>query len=143
MLISYLSVWSTNYCKPLISQESRTTIGWQDASQVHCSYPLKSEAFMRASETTRISIDSSLILASINQPVTSDDIRHYAEATALLDRISDGGVLPPGSEIALYECFCLAEVKDRTMTSQAFCSMFRCFPDWPLSGTTNEERRST
>lgn len=77
-----------------------------------------------------ILIDTNIVLASIRQPVTAQDTKHHNRATQLLGEISLGDTRAIISEIVVHECFYVLVMRDKSITTQEFCSLFRRFLAW-------------
>jgi predicted nucleic acid-binding protein len=77
-----------------------------------------------------ILIDTNVVLASIRQPVTPQDAKHHDRATALLGQISTGDTQAIISEIVLHECFYVLVMRDKSISTNEFCSLFRRLLAW-------------
>lgn len=77
-----------------------------------------------------ILIDTNVVLASIRQPVTSQDAVHHQRATDLLGDISTGTTQAIISEIVLHECYYVLVMRDTSIGVAEFCSPFRRFLSW-------------
>lgn len=79
----------------------------------------------------KILIDTNVILASIMQPVSHQDILNHDIATSLLSKVSTGGKQAIVSEVVLHECYYVLVTRDKRMATEEFCSIFRRFLEWP------------
>lgn len=87
-----------------------------------------------------ILIDTNVILATINEPVTPQDSEHHSRATALLGKVSRGTEQALISEIVLHECFYVLVMRDRRLSVDRFCSIFRRFLEWPGWAMSRNEK---
>lgn len=77
-----------------------------------------------------ILIDTNVVLASIRQPVTPQDVPQHEMATSLFDKISTGETTALISEIVLHECFYVLVMRDKSIATEEFCSLFRRLLTW-------------
>ena len=86
-----------------------------------------------------IVIDTNVILAALRQTVTPHDERHHRQASELLSQISENSQRALVPEIVLHECFYVLVMRDRDVTVDSFCDLFRHMLEWPGWAMRNEE----
>lgn len=87
-----------------------------------------------------IVVDTNVILAALRQPVTSHDERHHHRQSAkLIGQISENSQRALMPEIVLHECFYVLVMRDRDVSVDSFCELFRRMLEWPGWAMGSEE----